>query len=75
MRSHAQARAAIKDVVEMPDAQIDRVIRSAQANRGQLSHVLSKEIPLLSEQGVWDAIVQAIEAAFMSGVENQNGAS
>lgn len=75
LRSHAQARAAIKDVVEMPDAQIDRVIRSIQANRGQLTHVLSKEIPLLSEQGVWDAIVQAIEAAFMSGVENQNGAS
>jgi len=75
LRSHAQARAAIKDVVEMPDAQIDRVIRSVQANRGQLTHALSKEIPLLSEQGVWGAIVQAIEAAFMSGVENQNGAS
>lgn len=63
LRSHAQARAAIKDVVEMPDAQIDRVIRSVQANRGQLTHALSKEIALLSEPGVWDAIVQAVEMA------------
>ena len=75
LRSHAQARAAIKDVVEMPDAQIDRVIRSVQANLGQLTHALSKEIPLLSEPGVWDDIVRAIEAAFVSGIENQNGAS
>lgn len=74
-RNHAQARAAIKDVVEMPDAQIDRIIRSVQANRGQLTHALSKEIPLLSEPGVWDDIARAIEAAFVSGIENQNGAS
>ena len=67
MRSHAQARAAIKDVVEMPDMQIDRVIRSVQANRGQLTQALSKEIPLLGEPGVWDAIVQAIEVAFVPG--------
>ncbi len=75
MRSHAQARAAVKDVVEMPDAQIDRVIRSAQINRGKLTQVLSKEIPLLGEPGVWDAIVKAIEAAFVPGIERQNGDS
>lgn len=75
MRSHAQARAAIKDVVEMPDAQIDRVIRSAQVNRGKLTHALNKEIPMLGEPEVWEAIVQAIEAAFVSGIKNQNGDS
>lgn len=64
MRGHALARAAIKDIVEMPDAQIDRVIRSAEANQGKLSNVLSKEMPLLAEPGIWDAIVQAIEHAF-----------
>jgi len=75
MRSHAQARAAIKDVVEMPDAQIDRVIRSAQVNRGKLTHALNKEIPMLGEPEVWEAIVQAIEAAFVSGIKNLNGDS
>ena len=72
MQSHAQARAAIKDVVEMPDAQIDRVIRSAQVNRGKLTHVLRKEIPMLGDPGVWEAIVQATEAAFVPSIEHRN---
>ena len=64
MRSHAQARTAIKDIAEMPDMQIDRVIRSVEAHQGKLSNVLLKEIPLLAEPGIWDAIVQAIARAF-----------
>ena len=67
MRSHAQARAAIKDIVEMPDMQIDRIIRSAEANQSRLSNILSKEIPILEEAGVWDAIMQAIEISFKEG--------
>lgn len=64
LRSHAQARRAIKDVLEMPDTQIDRVIRSALVNQGQLSGVLTKEIPLLATPGAWDNIIRAIESAF-----------
>lgn len=64
MRSHAQARAAIKDIVEMPDLQIDRVIRSVEANQGKLSNVLTKEMPLLAEPGIWEAIVEAVARAF-----------
>jgi len=64
LRSHAQARDAIKDIVEMPDVQIDRIIRSAEANQGQLSNALRKEIPLLADSEVWEAIVQAIASAF-----------
>jgi hypothetical protein len=67
IRSHAQARTAIKDIVEMPDMQIDRIIRSAEANQGKLSNVLTKEIPILEESGVWDAIAKAIEIAFRDG--------
>ncbi|PIQ52185.1 MAG: cell filamentation protein Fic [Comamonadaceae bacterium CG12_big_fil_rev_8_21_14_0_65_59_15] len=66
LRSHTQARAAIKDIIEMPDLQIDRVIRSAQVNQGQLSGLLAKEIPLLEAPGVWAAIRQTIENAFRS---------
>lgn len=69
MRSHAQARAAIKDIVEMPDMQIDRIIRSAEANQGKLSHALAKEIPILTEPDVWDAILQSIASAFQDGPE------
>ena len=64
MQRHAQARAAIKDIVEMPDMQIDRIIRSLDANQGKLSNVLVKEVPLLAEPGVWEAIVQAVGVAF-----------
>jgi len=64
LRSHALARASVKDIVEMPDAQIDRVIRSAQANQGKLSNVLRDEIPLLADPKVWEAVMQGITDSF-----------
>lgn len=64
LRSHAMARAAIKEIVEMPDIQIDRIIRSVEANRGKLSNVLAEEMPILTESGVWEAITLGIEKAF-----------
>lgn len=67
LRSHGQARSAIKDILEMPDAQIDRVIRSTQNNKGELSGALRKELPILEEPGLWDAIVQAVHRAFEVG--------
>ena len=38
LRNHAEARSAIKAMVEMPDAQIDRVIRSVQAIQNSLNN-------------------------------------
>lgn len=60
LRRHALARTAIKEIIEMPDPQADRVIRSVEANQGALSNVLAREIPALSEPGLWDAIVRAV---------------
>jgi len=64
LRNLARARAAIKEIVEMPDAQIDRAIRSCQSNRGELSNALAKEIPVLREAGVWESLREAILQAF-----------
>ena len=64
LEQHARARAAIKAIVEMPNLQVDRIIRSAEATKGRLSNALAKEIPILMEPGVWDAIVKAIAVAF-----------
>ena len=50
----------MKDSVEMPDMQADRIIRSVEENQGKLSNVLAKEMPLLAEHGRWEAIVEAI---------------
>lgn len=64
LQQHAQARAAIKEIIEMPGLQIDHIIRSTEANEGKSSNTLAKEIPILKEPGLWDAIVRAITIAF-----------
>lgn len=64
LRSHSRARAALKEVVEMPDQQADRVLRSIEQNRGELSNVLAKEMPVLKQPGVWAGIVDAVSLAF-----------
>ncbi|WP_434601762.1 Fic family protein [Pseudomonas sp. Z4-7] len=64
LRSHARARAVLKEVVEMPDHQADRVLRSIEQNRGELSNVLAKEMPVLQQVGVWAEIVDAVSRAF-----------
>ena len=61
---HARARAAIKAIVEMPDMQIDRIIRSIEGNEGKLSNVLVEELPLLAEPGIWTSIVEVVRSAF-----------
>lgn len=63
LRSHSRARAALKEVVEMPDHQADRVLRSIEQNHGKLSNVLAKELPILAKQGVWAEIVDAVAQA------------
>lgn len=64
LRRHTRARAALKEIVEMPDQQSDRVLRSIEQNRGELSNVLAKEMPVLRESGVWSDIVEAVGRAF-----------
>lgn len=60
LRSHARARAALKEVVEMPDHQADRLLRSIEQNNGKLSNVLAKEMPILQQPEIWLAIVEAV---------------
>ena len=67
LRSHAQAKAAIKNIIEMTDMQVDRIIRSVESNQGKLSNVLIKEMPILEEPGVWEAIIKAIQSTFRMG--------
>ncbi|MBN3828807.1 cell filamentation protein Fic [Burkholderia sp. Ac-20384] len=67
LRSHALARQVLKEIVEMPDHQADRVLRSIEQNQGQLSNVLAKEMPILQQPGIWPAIVEAVSSAFRNG--------
>lgn len=60
LRRHARARAALKEIVEMPDHQADRVLRSIEQNNGELSNVLAREMPVLARMGVWAEAVEAV---------------
>lgn len=64
LRSHAQARDALKEIVEMPDVQADRVLRSIEQNHGELSNVLAKEMPVLRQPDIWTDIVEAVTRVF-----------
>jgi hypothetical protein len=66
LRNHARARLALKEIVEMPDQQADRVLRSVEQNKGELNNVLAKEMPVLREPGVWAEIVEAVSRVFSS---------
>lgn len=63
LRNHARARAALKEVVEMPDHQADRVLRSIEQNHGELSNALAKDVPVLARPGVWAEIVAVVSRA------------
>ena len=65
LMSYLLAKAAIKDLVEMPDLQVDRVIRAIEAKNGVLSGVLEKEIPVLKTEGLWADIVSSVKRAFL----------
>lgn len=74
LRSHHRARSALKEVVEMPDHQADRLLRSMEQNDDQLSNVLAKEMPVLALPGIWEAIVAAVSQAFKADKAINNDA-
>ena len=58
----------------MPDPQADRVLRSIEQNHGELSNVLAKEMPVLTQPGVWAAIVDAVSQVYATAVPGQGAA-
>ena len=64
LRSHYRARSAIKEIIEMPDAQADRVIRSVIQNEGNLSNVLAKEVPQFKSEETWSLVAAAVNSCF-----------
>ena len=63
LRRHYRARQALKEIVEMPDHQADRLLRSMEQNEGRLSNALAKEMPVLDQPGIWAAITGAVNQA------------
>jgi hypothetical protein len=64
-----EASEAIKDLVEMPDSDADRIIRSLSAGNWQVSNKLREEMPQIFEEGgalyaQHEQVVTAVRAAF-----------
>jgi len=64
LRSLRIARERVKQVIEGPDADIDRIIRSVRDNGGKVSHKLAKEFPALADETTADELVAALQAVF-----------
>lgn len=65
------AKTAIKNIYEMPDHYIDRIIRSIQENQGQLSGKLAKELPFLAQDHIWEKMVLAVQQAFSGSLKEK----
>ncbi len=64
LRNLLSAREGIKRVLEGPDPDIDRIIRSIRENEGRITGKLRKEFPQLEDAPVACAIVDAVIKAF-----------
>jgi hypothetical protein len=65
LRSLRVARERLKQVVEGPDGDIDRIIRAVRENGGSVSKKLVKEFPALADEGVAADTVAAMQGAFV----------
>ncbi|PMS38505.1 Fic/DOC family protein [Trinickia symbiotica] len=64
LRRWENARLAVKEVIEGPNQDIDRIIRSVRDNHGSISNKLRRDFPVLEDSGLADQIAAAIERAF-----------
>ncbi len=67
LRSLRLARERVKQIIEGPDADIDRIIRSVRDNGGEVSNKLSNEFSALDDEALAAELVAAIESAFAQG--------
>lgn len=58
------AQRRVKDVMEMPDADLARVIRSIQENGWRISGKLCAEYPKLENQPLALRLIEAVRSAF-----------
>lgn len=63
LRDLRVTRERVKQVIEGPDADIDRIIRSVRDNGGKISNKLAKEFPLLADAAIAKLLSEALHAA------------
>ena len=64
LRTMRFARARIKEIIDGPDTDIDRIMRSIRNSHGKISNKLCKEFPLLNEADIGPAVIQIVQQEF-----------
>lgn len=59
------ARERVKDVIEGPDVDIDRIVRAVRDNGGWVSNKLIGDFPALAASGIAQAVAEAVGSAFL----------
>lgn len=61
LRDHYLLREAIKNIVEGPDADIDRIIRSIHQSGEHVSNKLLRQYPLLADEAILKEIIAVVQ--------------
>lgn len=69
LRSLRLAREQVKQVIEGPDGDIDRIIRSVRDSGGRISNKLLKEMPALADEQLAEEVAAPVQRAFSSEKE------
>lgn len=72
LRSLSEARIKVKNLMDGPNSDIDRIIRSVRENGGVLSNKLKKEFPVLANAIFAHRVVDSINASFSPGTNVDN---
>ncbi len=67
LRSLRLARERVKQVIEGPDSDIDRIIRSIRENGGRVSNKLIKEFSALQDEALANELVAVVQSVFAQG--------
>ncbi len=65
LRNLRMARERIKMVIEGPDGDIDRILRSMRDNGGKVSNKLLREFPVLADKTLTNKVEALIQAVFV----------
>ncbi|MGR2929309.1 Fic family protein [Acidithiobacillus ferriphilus] len=65
LRNLRMARERIKMVIEGPDGDIDRILRSVRDNGGKVSNKLLREFPILADKAMTNEVEAIIQAVFV----------
>ncbi|WP_409409409.1 Fic family protein [Acidithiobacillus ferriphilus] len=65
LRNLRMARERIKMVIEGPDGDIDRILRSVRDNGGKVSNKLLREFPILADKAMTNEVEAIIRAVFV----------